>query len=109
SISLDEAGHYEVKVSIIDGVRRLMTKSMPFEIIKPIDNQPPKIIGEINNINELLVFSNIGLVLPNFEIIDNIDTNLKVDIECEIGEIRYDDIFEIGYYINNTNQNDKLS
>lgn len=108
-VCLNEAGHYQVKVTIIDGYGYLMTKRMPFDVIGPVDNEPPQILGEINNIpdNRLMAYSNIGLVLPRFEIIDNVDTELDLEIQCD-GKINYDDFFDVLYYIHEKEKDDQL-
>lgn len=109
SISLDKAGHYKVKVMIIDLIGRLFTKNMPFKIMDYTDNESPIIIGDIADITKLYAYPNIGLILPSFEIIDNIDGKIEPEIKCVYGVIDYYATHNTWVYINKSNNNDQIT
>ncbi|HEY8423386.1 MAG TPA: hypothetical protein VIL23_01325, partial [Clostridia bacterium] len=108
-ISFDQEGRYQVKVMIIDLIGRLMTKRMPFIITKVIDKEPPKITGDILNTKQLNAYRNIGVILPDFEIIDNIDGKIEPSFLCKYGKVEYYDKYNTWYYINETNNDDILT
>mgnify|MGYP000942045616 CR=1 FL=1 len=90
-ISFNVGGNYQVKVTIIDGYNRLMTKRMPFTII----DRPPEILGEINGYlgenadKNLYAFPNIGCILPNFEITDDSGEIIIPNITAQLGQVTF--------------------
>lgn len=86
-ISFDKAGNYQVKVTIVDLTGYLTTKSMPFNILEDVDDEPPQIKGDILNNTLLRAYPNIGLILPDFEIIDNKDGKIEPKFDSVHGKI----------------------
>ncbi|HEY8390774.1 MAG TPA: hypothetical protein VIL26_07510 [Clostridia bacterium] len=108
-VSFNKTGNYQVKVSIIDAYRRLVTKKMPFSII---DDQPPQFFGKINDFIEnniaLNAYWDVGWILPDFEIIDDSGESIMPDIIAKTGEIKTyytRDNKKLYYYINSEKEN----